>query len=89
MAAALPVLKAVASVVSVVSSVKSLTSKPKAAPAAPAPKAAPAAPKMAEKKTAPVADDREKMRAQQKKVARQYAGAGRAGTILSEGSKLG
>lgn len=38
---------------------------------------------------APIADDMETARRKERELARRYAGAGRAGTSLSEGSKLG
>lgn len=47
-------------------------------------------PSVPEAKTAPVADDKTARRAREKSTARKYAGAGRAGTMLSgDESKLG
>lgn len=42
-----------------------------------------------EAKTAPVPDDLKKKRAAQRRSQRKYAGAGRAGTMLTDDSKLG
>jgi len=50
---------------------------------------APPPPKIEKPKIAPVTDDKTATRARQMEAQRKYASAGRAGTILSEGSGLG
>lgn len=46
-------------------------------------------PKMEKPKDMPLADDKERMAQKEREAQRRRAGKGRAGTILSENSKLG
>lgn len=46
-------------------------------------------PKMEDPKEMPVADDKTRMANKEREAMRRRRGKGRAGTILSEGSKLG
>lgn len=75
-AAAIPFIQAAGAAMTVVSALKG---PPKSAPP----------PEVKKPKLAPATDNKAAERSNQMKMQRKYAGAGRSGTILSEGSSLG